>query len=108
MAIILAIILILALILLFICASTVSYTLSSFIWPGNKSSTTMEIDNNNTCDDDTDYHFDQKIADKYDGIYKPLYDPETYDGIHDPEVISVLKDCDEVCSRSPIKKEYLR
>lgn len=31
-----------------------------------------------------------------------------YDGIHDPEVIAVLKDCDEVCSRSPIKKEYLR
>lgn len=95
MAIILAIILILALILLFMCASTVSYTLSSFIWPGNKSSTTMEIDNNNTCDDDTDYHFDQKIADKYAGIY-------------DPDVLEVLKDCDEVCSRSPIKKEYLR
>lgn len=42
---------------------------------------------------------------KYDGVYKPLYDPDTYDGIHDPEVIAVLKDCDEVCSRSPIKKE---
>lgn len=41
---------------------------------------------------------------KYDGVYKPLYDPDTYDGIHDPEVIAVLKDCDEVCSRSPIKK----
>ena len=45
---------------------------------------------------------------KYDGVYKPLYDPDTYDGIHDPEVIAVLKDCDEVCSRSPRKKEYLR
>ena len=44
---------------------------------------------------------------KYDGV-KPLYDPDTYDGIHDPEVIAALKDCDEVCSRSPIKKEYLR
>lgn len=31
-----------------------------------------------------------------------------YDGIHDPDVLAVLKDCDEVCSRSPIKKEYLR
>ena len=45
---------------------------------------------------------------KYDGVYRPLYDPDTYDGIQDPDVIAVLKDCDEVCSRSPIKKEYLR
>ena len=27
---------------------------------------------------------------KYDGVYKPLYDPDTYDGIHDPEVIAVV------------------
>ncbi|CAK7051320.1 hypothetical protein [uncultured Phascolarctobacterium sp.] len=94
MAIILAIILILAFILLFICASTVSYTLSNFIWPGNKSSNTMEFDNNTICEDDTDYHFNQEITDKYAGIY-------------DPDVLEVLKDCDEVCSRSPIKKEYL-
>lgn len=45
---------------------------------------------------------------KYDDVYRPLYDPDTYDGIQDPDVIAVLKDCDEVCSRSPIKKEYLR
>lgn len=55
---------------------------------------TMEFDNNTICDDDTDYHFNQEIADKYAGIY-------------DPDVLEVLKDCDEVCSRSPIKKEYL-
>ncbi|WP_177564585.1 hypothetical protein [uncultured Phascolarctobacterium sp.] len=54
----------------------------------------MEFDNNTICDDDTDYHFNQEIADKYAGIY-------------DPDVLEVLKDCDEVCSRSPIKKEYL-
>lgn len=108
MAIVLAIILILALILLFTFASTVSYTLTSFIWPENKSSATVEIDNNDTCDDDTDFNSNQKSSVKYNGVYRPLYDPDTYDGIQDPDVIAVLKDCDEVCSRSPIKKEYLR
>lgn len=61
MAIVLAIILILALILLFTFASTVSYTLTSFIWPENKSSATVEIDNNDTCDDDTDFNSNQKV-----------------------------------------------
>lgn len=32
---------------------------------------------------------------------------DKYAGIYDPDVLEVLKDCDEVCSRSPIKKEYL-